>query len=78
MIEFLKQYEKRGIKITPVNSIFIAKSINLLLFTLISYCVGVRCNRSRFSVLSPFIEKSMVLHTYIYFTYTYFLSPPPI
>ena len=64
VIEFLKKIEKRGIKITRVNSIFIAKSINLLLFTLILYGVGVRCDRSRFSVLSPFIEKSMALYIY--------------
>ena len=62
MIEFLKKIEKRGIKITRVNSIFIAKSINLLLFTLILHGVGVCCDRNRFSVLSPFVEKSMVIY----------------
>ena len=34
--------------------------IFLILITLILYGVMVRCDRRRFSVLSPFIEKSMV------------------
>ena len=79
MIEFLKKIEKRGIKIARVNSIFTAKSFNLLLFTLILYVVGVRCDRSRFSVHRLFIEKSMELYIYIYFICTYIfypLSPP--
>ena len=42
MIEFLRKFENRGIKIARVNSIPITK---LLLFTLISYGVGVRCNQ---------------------------------
>ena len=62
MIEFLRKFENRGIKITRVNSIHITKSINVQLFTLILYGDGVRCDRRRFYVLSPFIEKSMVQH----------------
>ena len=57
MIEFLRKFENRGIKIARVKAIFIVKSINLLFFTSIFYGVGVRCDRRRFSVLSPFIEK---------------------
>ena len=60
MIEFLRKFENRGIKIARVNSILIAKSINLQFLTLILYVVGVRCDRSRFSADIPFIEKSMV------------------
>ena len=59
IIEFLRKFENRGIKIARVNSIFITKFINLQLFTLILYSVGVRCDRRRFSVLSPFMEKSI-------------------
>ena len=54
-----RKCENRGITIARVNS-FITKSINLQLFTVIVYVVGVRCNQRRFSVLSPFIEKSMI------------------
>ena len=60
MIEFLKKIENSGIKIDPVISILITKSVILQLFTLILYGVGVRRGPSRFSVLSPFIEKSMI------------------
>ena len=49
MIEFLRKFEKRGIKIDWDNSILITKSINLQLFTLILYGVGVCCDRSWFS-----------------------------
>ena len=56
MIEFRRKFENRGIKIAPVISILITKSINLQLFTLILYGVGVRYDRRRFSVNSPFIE----------------------
>ena len=55
MIEFIKKIKNHGIKIARVNLILIIKSINLQLFTLILYTVGVRCDRRRFSVLSPFI-----------------------
>ena len=37
MVEFLGKYENRDIKIASVNWIFITKSINLQLFTLILY-----------------------------------------
>ena len=60
MIEFLRKFKNRGIKIASVNWIHITIFINLLLFTLILYGVGVRCNRRRFSVLSPFIDKFML------------------
>ena len=60
MIEFLRKFENSGIKISRFNSIFITKSTNLQFFTLILYGVVVRCDRRRFSVLRPFIEKSMV------------------
>ena len=62
MVEFFRKFENRDIKIDRVNSILITKSINLQLFTLILYGVGVRCDRIRFLVLSPFIEKSMPIH----------------
>ena len=59
MIEILRKFENPGIKIAQVNYILITKSVNLQLFTLISYGVWVRCDQNRFSVHSPFIEKSM-------------------
>ena len=59
MIEFLRKFENRGIKINRVNSILITKSINSLLFPVILYGVAVRYARGRFSELSPFIEKSI-------------------
>ena len=59
MIEFLRKFENRGIKISQVNSILLSKYINLQLFPLILHGVGVRCDRRRFSVLSQLIEKSM-------------------
>ena len=52
MIEFLRKFETRGIKIVRNNSILITKSNNLQLFSLILYGVGFRCDRRRFSVLS--------------------------
>ena len=39
MVEVLKKFENRGIKIERVNSIIIIKFINLQLFTLILYGV---------------------------------------
>ena len=59
MVEFLRNFLNRSIKIARVKLIFGAKSINLPLFTLILYGFGVRCDLGRFSVLSPFIVKSM-------------------
>ena len=60
MIEFPRKFENRGIKIARVNSILITKSMNLQLFTVMLYGVGVCCDLGRFSVHSPFIEKSMI------------------
>ena len=40
MVEFLRKFEARGIKIDRVNSIIISKLINSQLFTLILYGVG--------------------------------------
>ena len=59
MVEFLWKFENRGIKIVRVNSIIITKYVDLELFTFILFGIGVRCDWRRFSVLSPFIEKSM-------------------
>ena len=61
MVESLRKLENRGIKIARVNSILLTKSVNIQLFTLILYDVIVRCYRIRFSVLSPFIAKSMLI-----------------
>ena len=64
MIEFLRKFENHDIKITRVNSIIIIKSINLQLFTLFFYGVGVRRDRrdinrkvdaGRFYVVSRFV-----------------------
>ena len=62
MIEFLRKFENRSIKIARVNSILITKSINLQLLTLILYGFGVRC-------ISPFIEKSMTLPNILVLTF---------
>ena len=59
MIEFLSKFENRGFIISRVNLILITKSINLQLFTLILYGVGVRGDRRRFSVISPLIKMSV-------------------
>ena len=40
MVEFLRKFENRGIKIARVNSSLITKSINLQLITLILCGVG--------------------------------------
>ena len=56
MIEFLRKFENRSIKIARVNSILIAKSINLQLFTLTLFGFGVRCDPMRFLVLSIYRE----------------------
>ena len=60
MVEFFRKFENYGIKIARVNSILITKSIKLQFFTIILYGVEVRCDRRRFFMHSPFIEKSMV------------------
>ena len=57
MIKFLREFENRGIKIAEP----IPKSINLQFLNLILHGIGVRCDRRRFFVHSPFIEKSMTL-----------------
>ena len=44
MVKCRSQFENRGIKIDLVNSILITKFINLQLFTLIVYGIGVRCD----------------------------------
>ena len=58
MIEFPRKFKNPGIKIVRVIPILIFKSINLQLFALILYGVGVRCDRRRFFLLSLLIEKS--------------------
>ena len=44
MVELVRKFKKRGIKITRVNSILITISINLQLFTWILYVLGVSCD----------------------------------
>ena len=80
MIEFLRTFENRAIKIARVNSILITKYINLQLFTSILNGVGVRFDRRRLPVHSSSIEKSMALH-FQYFTIinkTCFVRSPAI
>ena len=80
MIEFLRKFENRGIKIARANSILITKSINLEVFTLIFYGVGVCFDRGRFSVLSPFIncahlyQKAVSLSLYSTASHSYVTS----
>ena len=61
MIEFLRNFENLCFKIARVNLILITKSINLQLFSLILYGFVFRCDLRRFSLLNPFIEKSVVV-----------------
>ena len=72
MVKFLRKLENhrrnnlRIIKMLELTRFdLVTKSINLQLFTLILYGVGVRCDRRQFLVHSPFIEKSMPV-TFIY------------
>ena len=61
IVEILRKFKNRGIKIARVNSILITKSINLQLFTLILYGVGVRCDVDIFKLTASaqsFIQKS--------------------
>ena len=55
IVEFLRKFENRGIKIARVNSILIPKSLNFQLFSLILYCVG-----------GPLYLKSIFIDQYIY------------
>ena len=71
MIEFLRKFENRSIKIARVNSILITKFFNLQLFTLILYGLGVRCDLNRFSLLNTVIEKSMLLLKIYYYYILY-------
>ena len=60
MVEFIWKSDSRGIKIARVNSIRITKSIDLLRICKV-LTVEVRCDRGRYSVHSPFTEKSMLV-----------------
>ena len=60
MVEYLEQFENRGIKISRDNTNLITKSINLQLSTLILYGVGVRCDRRQFSVLMSIYREAYV------------------
>ena len=55
-----------SLKLHRVNSLLITKSINLQLFTLILYGFGLRCDRRRFYVNSPFIKKSLTANNYFH------------
>ena len=61
MIEFLRKFENRGIKIAPINSILINKSINLKLFTVILYDVGgpLRFNILKLTVSAQSINREV-------------------
>ena len=56
MIEFLRIFENRGIKIARVNSILITKYINLQFCTYILYGDGVRCDRRRASWIYGWLD----------------------
>ena len=63
MVEFLQKSERHGDKIARVNSMPINKYINLLSFYTV---LGVYCDRGRFSVHSPFIERSMTTDNHMH------------
>ena len=54
MVEFLGKFENRGVKIARITFILINKSINILLFTFIFYCVGVRCDVDIFTLTASY------------------------
>ena len=69
MVEFLRKFENRGIKIARVNSILITKSIDLQLFTLILSGVGVRCDVDIFKLTAS--TQSNCTEIYVsYYVYT--------
>ena len=55
-----QKFGNPSIRIARVNSILVTISLNLQLFTLIVYGFSVCCDLRQFSVLSPFIEMSMI------------------
>ena len=60
MIEFLRKFEDRGIKIALVNSFLFYKSINLLFFTLILYGDGVLIVMEDDFQFSVHLKRSMI------------------
>ena len=62
MVEFIRKFENRGIKIARVNSILTTKSINLQLFTLILYGVGVCCDVDIFKLTAS----AQSIYRYVY------------
>ena len=77
-VEFLYKNQNHGIKLARVNSILITKSIDSLHVNFNFFLLlGVRCDRKRFSELSSFIEKSMILCIYIQLFYIYSVPCPP-
>ena len=64
------------LKVVEITRFLSPKPINLQLFTFILYGFVVLCDHRRFSVLSPFIEKSMCTHIIyapILFMHPYYL-----
>ena len=71
MVEFLRNFENRGIKIDQINSILITKSINLQLFTLILYGVGVRCDVDIFKLTARAQSINREVYAIRYYTNIY-------
>ena len=67
IVKFLRKCENRDIKIARVHLILITKSINLQLFTLILYCVGVCCDVYIFKLTASArsIYREVYGHTYM-------------
>ena len=66
MVEFLRKFEDRVIKIAVVNSILITKSLNLQLFTLMWYgVVGPLSSKAIFRAQS--INREVYASSYKYY-----------
>ena len=75
MVEFLRKFENRSIKVVQDNSILITKSINLHLFTLILYGVGVRCDFDIFKLTASAQSIYREVNDQVNFNYFYTLFP---
>ena len=64
VIEFLRKFENRSIKIARVICYHQIYQFTIIYFNFVRLIV-VRCDLRRFSVLSPFIEKTIVIYIYV-------------
>ena len=66
MVEFLRKFENRGIKIPRVNSILITKPINLQFFTVILYGVwGFLCDDDIFKLTASALSNNREIYVIV-------------